>query len=173
MLRFTRWLIMRVSMVTDELGSVPPTVLVTATRQRILWTPANEDDITAAVERQRWRSRRETLKLELTQPMLLEASLDNYMDPYYTQNAHTVRRRTALYTRCMCNYKACTSWSFDTPSNTDVDLENYTSQNMFFSIFDLLCNKVSACTTYVRNFHLVYIQLIHNATLIGKNERNH
>jgi UTP:GlnB (protein PII) uridylyltransferase len=50
---------MRVStMVTDELGSVPPTALVKATRQRILWTPANEYDITAAVERERWRRSR-------------------------------------------------------------------------------------------------------------------
>jgi hypothetical protein len=105
---------MRVSMVTDELGSVPPTELVTATRQRIVWTPANEDDITAAVERQWWRSRRVAWKLELTQPRLLEASPDNYMIPHrYTHNAHTVRRRTALYTRCMCSYKACTSSSFD------------------------------------------------------------
>ena len=75
---------MRVStMVTDEMGSVPPLALVNASRQRVLRTPANEDSIIAAVESRRWRSRGTARELELTQPRLLEVSLDNYLGPHH------------------------------------------------------------------------------------------
>jgi hypothetical protein len=47
------------TMAKDEMGSEPPTALVNASRQRILRTPANEDDTNAAAERERWRSSRD------------------------------------------------------------------------------------------------------------------
>lgn len=95
------------TMVTNEMGSVRPSALVNASRQRILRTPANEDSVTAAVARERWRrSRGIARELELTQPRLLEVNLDNYLDPHYSHNAHLVRKRSALYACCTCNYEA-------------------------------------------------------------------
>jgi hypothetical protein len=60
------------------MGSVAQTALVNASRPRILRTPANEDDIIAAVGREQWRrSRGIARELGLSQPRAHEVSLDN------------------------------------------------------------------------------------------------
>ena len=166
---------MRVSTkVTDEMGSVPPPALMNASRQRVLRTPANEDSIIAAVERERWRRSRGTAReLELTQPWLLEVSLDNYLDPHhYSHNAHLVRRRSALYICCTCNYKACKGWSFDTLNHITVMwIAKTKCLRKFFSIFDFLCNKVSHHAQFVCKISTlsIHIQLTIKATQLAGN----
>jgi hypothetical protein len=55
-----------------ETGSVTPTALVNAGRPRTVQTPANEDVIIAAVEREAWRSSRDIVReFGLSQPRVL------------------------------------------------------------------------------------------------------
>jgi hypothetical protein len=55
-----------------ETGSVTPTALVNAGRPWAVRTPANEDAIIAAVERDLWRSSRDIARdLRLSQPRVL------------------------------------------------------------------------------------------------------
>jgi hypothetical protein len=73
-----------------ETGSVTPTALVNAGRPGTVRTPANEDAIIAAVEREPWRSSRDIEReLGLSQPKVLEVLLDDQLHPYhYSRSAH-------------------------------------------------------------------------------------
>jgi hypothetical protein len=65
-----------------ETGSVTPMALVNAGRPWTVWTPANENAIIAAVEREPWR-RDITRKLGLSQPRVLEVLHDDQLHPYH------------------------------------------------------------------------------------------
>jgi hypothetical protein len=73
-----------------ETGSVTPTALVNAGRPRTVRTPANEDAILAAVEREPWRSSRDIVReLGLSQPRVLEILHDDQLHPYhYSRSTH-------------------------------------------------------------------------------------
>jgi hypothetical protein len=65
-----------------ETGSVTPTVFVNASRPQTLQTPANEDAIIAAVEREGWRSSSDIAReLGLSQPRVLEVLHDDELHP--------------------------------------------------------------------------------------------
>jgi hypothetical protein len=73
-----------------ETGSVTSTALVNVGRPRTVRPPANEDAITAAVEREPWRSSRDIAReLGLSQPRVLEVLHDDQLHPYhYSRGAH-------------------------------------------------------------------------------------
>jgi hypothetical protein len=73
-----------------ETGRVTPTALVNAGRPWTVRTPANEDAIIAAVEREPWESSRDIAReLGLPQPRVLEVLHDDQMHPYhYSRSAH-------------------------------------------------------------------------------------
>jgi hypothetical protein len=93
-----------------ETGSVKPTALMNAGRPRTVRTPANEDAIISAVEREPWRSSHEIEReLGLSQPGVLEVLHEDQLHPYhYSRSAHISRRspstdailRMATSTRC-------------------------------------------------------------------------
>jgi hypothetical protein len=67
-----------------ETGSLTPTALVNAGRPPTVRTPANEDDTTAAVEREPWRSSRDIAReLGLSQPRVFEVLHDDQVRPYH------------------------------------------------------------------------------------------
>jgi hypothetical protein len=68
------------------------TALVNAGRPRTVRTPANEDDIISAVEREPWRSSRDIAReLGLSQPRVLEVLHGDQLHPYhYSRSAHLV-----------------------------------------------------------------------------------
>jgi hypothetical protein len=80
-----------------ETGSVTPTALANAGRPRTVRTPANEDVIIAAVEREPWRSSRDIAReLRLSQPSVLEVLYDDQLHPYhYSRSAHTSTRSSS------------------------------------------------------------------------------
>jgi hypothetical protein len=73
-----------------EIGSVTPTALVSVGLPRTARTPANEDAIITAVERELWRSSGDIAReLGLSQPRVLEVLHDDQLHPYhYLQSAH-------------------------------------------------------------------------------------
>jgi hypothetical protein len=72
-----------------EIGSVTTTALVNAGHPRTVRTPAKEDAIIAAVEREPWRSCDIPRELGLSQPRVLEVLNDNQLHPYhYSRSAH-------------------------------------------------------------------------------------
>jgi hypothetical protein len=73
-----------------DTGSVTPTALMNAGRPRTVRTPANEDAIIAAVEREPWRSSRDIAReLGLSQPRILEVLHDDQLHPYHnSRSAH-------------------------------------------------------------------------------------
>jgi len=96
-----------------------------------------------------------------TDPTEAPRSLDNYVDPHYSHNAHLVRRRSALYTCCTCNYKACKGWSFDTLHHvTPMWISKTKCLRMFFGIFDFLCNKVSRHAQPMYEIFTLYIYIV-------------
>jgi hypothetical protein len=80
-----------------ERGSVTPTALVNAGRPRTVRTPANEDAITAAVEREPWKSSRDIAReLGLSQQRGLEVLHDDQLHSYhYSPGAHVSRRSSS------------------------------------------------------------------------------
>jgi hypothetical protein len=89
-----------------ETGSLTPTALVNAGRSRTVRTPANEDGIIAAVEREPWISSRDIAwELEISQPRVLEVLHDDQLHLYhYSRSAHLFSDDRPLQTQYANGY---------------------------------------------------------------------
>jgi hypothetical protein len=82
---------------------VPPTVHMNAARPRAERTPSNEDSITAAIERDPWRSSRHIAGGKgLSQPTAFEAL---HEDQLHSQHQQTADVRNILWTDEACYWR--------------------------------------------------------------------